>query len=233
MLSLDKNLGVLGAGEPPHNGVIYGFQLQEKPKILTYNCVVHSSNANIESSSFDVCVEVNNVEESIVEAQIDGASFYLSDSIKGEQITSSTFVFRIALPNIMSPGDFVVPLSLTLKSGHIVTRPIAIKLTRRHPLPSRLHLQQIPTIVQEKPTYSGAAIASAIKKANGVENVSSQKEIREMIDAVRNLSGYEPFQTWRIILRRVLTSQAQNYHELPEFSPKKLEKKVRPILQHE
>lgn len=50
------------------------------------------------------------------------------------------------------------------------------------------------------------------------DNSSSQKSIREMVDAVRDLSGYEPFQTWRIILRRVLTSQAQNKQELPEFS---------------
>lgn len=39
-----------------------------------------------------------------------------------------------------------------------------------------------------------------------------------MVDAVRDLSGYEPFQTWRIILRRILTSQAMNKEELPEFS---------------
>lgn len=43
-----------------------------------------------------------------------------------------------------------------------------------------------------------------------------------MIDAVRNLSGYEPFQTWRIILRRVLSSQAQNKEELPEFIIRKI-----------
>ena len=59
--------------------------------------------------------------------------------------------------------------------------------------------------------------------ANG--NVSSQKNIREMIDAVRDLSGYEPFQTWRIILRRVLTSQAKSQQELPEFSLGLIDKK--------
>ena len=134
-----------------------------------------------------------------------------------EKITEFNFAFRIALPYTMCPGDFVLSLLLILKSGRIVSRPIAIKLTRRKPLPSSVYLHHIPDVVQEKPTYSGAAIASVLKSMNG-DSMSSQKCIREMVDAVRDLSGYEPFQTWRIILRRVLTSQAQNVQELPELT---------------
>lgn len=218
MLSLNKEWGVLGAGEPPHNGLIYGFKLHAKKEFFKYNCIVHLSSANIESLFFDVCIEIHNVEEPIIEAQLDGANFCLQDPIRGEQITESTFSFRIPLPNTMSPGDFVIPLSLVLQSKCIITRPIAIKLTRRKPLPSRVYLNHIPNIMQENPNYSGAAIASVIKSINNNNNMSSQKNIREMIDAVRDLSGYEPFQTWRIILRRVLTSQAKNKNELPEFS---------------
>jgi hypothetical protein len=66
--------------------------------------------------------------------------------------------------------------------------------------------------------YSGAAIASTIKKIYAQVDTSSQKDIRDMVDAVRDLSEYEPFQTWRIVLRRVLTSQAKHTQELPEFS---------------
>jgi len=218
MLSLNKEWGVLGAGEPPHNGLIYGFKLQAKKEAFKYNCIVQLSNANIENPFLDICIEIHNVEEPIIEAKLDGANFCLKDPIRGEQITESIFAFRIDLPNTMSPGDFVLPLSLILKSERIVTRPVAIKLTRRKPLPSRVYLHHIPDIIQEKPTYSGAAIASVVKSMNGNGNPSSQKDIREMVDAVRDLSGYEPFQTWRIILRRVLTSQAKNQHELPEFS---------------
>lgn len=217
MFSLNKEFGILGAGEPPHNGLIYGFKLQAHKENLKYCCAVQSSNANVENSFFDICVEINNVEEAIIEVQLDSANFCLKEPIKGEKITESNFAFRIPLPRTMSPGDFVLSLSLILKSGAIITRPIAIKLTRRKPLPSRVYLNHIPSVVQEKPTYSGAAIASFIKSING-DQTSSQKNIREMVDAVRELSGYEPFQTWRIILRRVLTSQAQNKQELPEFS---------------
>jgi hypothetical protein len=117
----------------------------------------------------------------------------------------------------MSTGDFVTSISLVLSSGIIVTRPIAIKLTRHKPLPSRVYLQNIPDIVQEKPNYSGAAIAATLKSMHG-DSIPEQKNIRDMIDAARELSGYEPFQTWRILLRRILTSKAQNIQELPEFS---------------
>jgi outer membrane protein assembly factor BamB len=217
MLSLNKEFGILGAGEPPHSGLIYGFKLRAHEEVSKYCCVVQSSNAHVENSFFDICVEIHNAEEPIIEIQLDSANFCLKEPIKGEKITESNFAFRIALPRTMSPGDFVLSLSLILKSGTTITRPAAIKLTRRKPLPSRVYLNHIPDVVQEKPAYSGAAIASVMKSING-DNTLSQKNIREMVDAVRDLSGYEPFQTWRIILRRVLTSQAQNKQELPEFS---------------
>lgn len=218
MLSLNEELGILGAGEPPYNGLVYGFKLQSKKEVSKYSCIVQLSNANIENPFLDICIEIHNVEEPIIEAQLDGTNFYLKEPIKGEQTTQFAFVFRIGLPITISPRDFVLPLSLILKSGDIIIRPIAIKLTRRKPLPSRVYLHHIPDIVQENPNYSGAAIASVIKDMNSDGNMSSQKNIREMIDAVRDLSGYEPFQTWRIILRRVLTSQAKSQYELPEFS---------------
>lgn len=217
MLSLDKEFGILGAGEPPHNGLMYGFKLQVHEEVSKYCCVVQLSNAHVENSFFDICIEIHNAEEPIVEAQLAGANFCLNEPIKGEKINDFIFTFRIHLPRTMSPGDFVLSLSLILKSEITITRPIAIKLTRRKPLPSRVYLHHIPDIVQEKPAYSGAAIASVIKSING-DSMPSQKNIREMVDAVRDLSGYDPFQTWRIILRRVLTSQAQNKLELPEFS---------------
>ncbi len=217
MLSLNKDFGILGAGEPPHNGLIYGFKLQPHQAISKYCCAVQSSNAHIENPFLDLCIEIHNVEEPIIETQLDSANFCLKEPVKGEKITDFSFAFRITLPNTMCSGDFVLSLSLILESGIIVKRPVVIKLTRRKLLPSRVYLHHVPDFTQEKPNYSGAAIASALKNLHG-DGSSSQKEIREMVDAVRDLSKYEPFQTWRIILRRVLTSQAQNKQELSEFS---------------
>lgn len=77
-------------------------------------------------------------------------------------------------------------------------------------------MHNIPDIIQDEQALSGAAIASTLKNMND-DSIVSQKDIREMVDAARDLSGYEPFQTWRINLRRVLTSQALRKQELPEF----------------
>lgn len=70
--------------------------------------------------------------------------------------------------------------------------------------------------MQEKPTYSGAAIGAAMKSFYG-DKMINQTNIRDMVDASRLLAGYEPHDTWRIILRRVLTSEARTKNELPEF----------------
>jgi hypothetical protein len=167
MLSLNEEFGILGAGEPPHNGLIYGFKLQTQKESPKYCCVTQLSNAHVEAPFLDFCVEILNVEEPIIETQLDSANFCLKETIIGEKITECTFAFRIILPRTMCPGDFVLSLSLILKSGKIVVRPIAIKLTRRKPLPSRVYLHHIPDVLQEKPTYSGAAIASVLKSING------------------------------------------------------------------
>ncbi len=47
-----------------------------------------------------------------------------------------------------------------------------------------------------------------------------QSDLREMVDFAKDKSGYEPFQTWRILLRRMLTSSAENKEQLPEFNKK-------------
>lgn len=221
MLSLNSEFGVLGAGEPPHNGLMYGFKLQAQTNVSKYCCLVHVSNAQIENSFFDAYIEIHNAEEEIISAQLDNGNFYLEQPVEGEKVNAQAFSFRVNLPSNICSGDYVLQLSLGLKSGKKINRPVAIQLTRRKQLPSRVYLDHIPDIVQEKPNYSGAAIASVLKSING-DNITSQKNIREMIDSVRNLSGYEPFQTWRIILRRVLTSQAKNKQELPEFSATEL-----------
>jgi hypothetical protein len=216
MVSLNKDMGILGAGEPPHNGLIYGFKLKSENTALKYSCVAQTSNAHIESLFFDIYVEIHHVDEIIIEAHLDGSNFNLKEPIKGEQLAPCTFTFRMPLSNTTSPGDYVLPLSLILNSNEQITRPISIKLTRRIPLPSRVYLHNIPDIIQDEQTFSGAAIASTLKNMND-DSIVSQKDIREMVDAARDLSGYEPFQTWRIILRRVLTSQALRKQELPEF----------------
>ena len=49
------------------------------------------------------------------------------------------------------------------------------------------------------------------------QSIVPQREIRDMVDYVRTRANYEPFNVWRIMLRRVLSSSARTVTELPEY----------------
>lgn len=216
MVSLKGDYGLLGAGEPPHNGLLFAFKFSDSPSEEKFECFLSSSNAFIESPFIDVLIHVSNADQNLILAKLDGSIFNLSDPIDGERINTSTFAFRVPLPRTIGSGDFVIPVYLYVSSGEFFIKPVCISLTRKTPLPSRAYLNHIPDIVQEKPTYSGAAIGATLKNFHGDQ--VKQSDLREMIDFSLNHSGYEPFQTWRILLRRVLTSSADKKEQLPEFN---------------
>jgi outer membrane protein assembly factor BamB len=217
MLSLSGEHGLLGAGEPPHNGLLFGFKIGSFIN-EQYKCQVQCSNGFLESKFLDILISITNTDQEIISARLDGSIFHMS-TLHGERVSPSSFTFRAPLSRSACSGDYVIPLFLHLASGDIVTRPILFTFTRREPLPHRARINFITDIKQEKPTYSGSAIGSAIKKLYENREVE-QSSIREMVDASRLLGGYEPHDTWRIILRRVLTSAAQKKEELPEFNPR-------------
>ncbi|MBS0621779.1 MAG: PQQ-binding-like beta-propeller repeat protein [Verrucomicrobia bacterium] len=216
MVSLKGEYGLLGAGEPPHNGLLFAFKFSERDIEEQYKCFFSTSNAFIESSFIDILIYVVNAGQHLASVQLDGSIFNLSDPVSGKRINATTFAFRVPLPPTMSSGDFVIPVYLYVDSGECAIEPVCISLQRRHPLPSRAYLNHIPDIVQEQPTYSGAAIGAAIKSLHGDQ--MEQSDVREMVDFSRHCSGYEPFQTWRILLRRILTSSASKKDQLPEFN---------------
>jgi hypothetical protein len=93
-----------------------------------------------------------------------------------------------------------------------------VELPRRKALPNSVLLSSIARIRQEDPRYSGAAVYQMIERHYGYPG-TSQAERRRMVDWIRNRSGYQPFDVWRILLRRAATSSATRLEDLPEFSP--------------
>jgi outer membrane protein assembly factor BamB len=217
MVSIKEDYGLLGAGEPPHNGLLFAFKFSDyAPAERKYECFLSSSNAFIESPCVDFLIHISNADQNLISAKLDGSIFNIPEPIDGERIDTSTFAFRVPLPPTISSGDFVIPVYLNLNSGERLIKPVFVTLNRKNPLPQRAYLNHIPEIVQEKPTYSGAAIGATIKNLHG--DHIEQSDLREMVDFSLQHSGYEPFQTWRIILRRVLTSSANKKDQLPEFN---------------
>jgi outer membrane protein assembly factor BamB len=217
MVSLKGDYGLLGAGEPPHNGLLFAFKISDqflsKEK---YECFLSASNAFIESSFTDILVTVSNIDSNLLSMKLDGSIFNLPEPIAGEKVSASTFAFRVPLTQTVSSGDFVIPVYLNTSSGECIMRAVCISFKRKNPLPARAYLNHIPDIVQEKPIYSGAAICSTLKNLHG--DYVEQADLREMIDYSRDLADYEPFQTWRILLRRILTSSARKTNQLPEYN---------------
>lgn len=214
MVSLNGRHGIVGAGEPPHHGLLLSFCLGEGSG--RYACEAQVFNAFIEEAFFDILLKISEAEHEVTAAELDGGIFYLDEPITGEKVAASRFSFRVPIPFSMCPSDYVIPVVLHLDSGDCLTRTVSFKLSRREPLPSRAYLAEIPEISQERPTFSGAAIGSAVKAMYG-DSVVDQATLREMVDASRQLGNYEPHDTWRIILRRILTTQATSKDELPEF----------------
>lgn len=216
MLSLSGDYGFLGAGEPPHNGLLFAFKLVNRANCENYTCYAQSSNAFVEANFADILINVENTKKEVLSLRLDGSIFNINELILGEKVGASTFAFRVPIPKTMNSGDFVIPSYLDIGSQECLSRPVLISLQKRNSFPTRVHLTQIPDITQEKPTYSGAAIGVAIKSMYGDGNIS-QTDMRSMVDFSLDRSGYEPFQTWRIILRRILSSSATQKEELSEF----------------
>lgn len=214
MLSLDGKYGLLGAGEPPHNGLLFGFKLDDVLE-EKYVCYAHCSNGFLEEKSLDILIKIHNFDQEIIEARLDGSIFHLPE-ISGEKVNPFSFTFRAPLSRSICSGDYVIPLFLHLKSGMSITRPVLLTFARREPLPRKGHLNFVPDIKQEQPTFSGAAIGATVREIYGNQTID-QSAIREMVDACRILGQYEPHDTWRIILRRVLTSSALKKEDMPEF----------------
>ncbi len=136
--------------------------------------------------------------------------------VPGLDVGASKFAFQIALDTLLSSGNHVLPVHVVLEDGTTFDRTLVIAVPCRRALPGAAELDIHPVVNQEGPLLSGAAIASTVLAQHGGRFVT-QNAVRTMVDAVRERSGYEAFQTWRILLRRILTSKALAVEELPEF----------------
>lgn len=219
MVSLSKEYAILGAGEPPHNGLLIGLKLKDELK-ENFICSVSLSNAYIENASFNLLLSIFNTPNSVLRVELDGALFNLKNLVEGEKISDTSFAFKLPIPPTMCSGDYVMPLYLHLDSGKSISRLVAVKLQRKHTLPSKAYLNHIPDIVQEQPKFSGAAIGVAIKKLYG-DVCIKQTDMRDMVEASLSKANYASHEIWRLIFRRILTSKARKVNELPEFNKHK------------
>ncbi len=88
-------------------------------------------------------------------------------------------------------------------------------------MPSRVLLSNTQPITQEGALLSGASVMQMVQSYFDIP-LTQQSEIRGMVDYITEKSDYEPFNVWRIALRRALSANARSAQELPEYGKENL-----------
>lgn len=214
MISLSAGVGYVGGGEPPHHGLLCAVQLDNRlPKICELE--LQHLGLSADKNRLDVLLKLHNVRE-VRSVNIDCGVLGDHAKVPGLCVGASKFAFEITLDTLLSSGNHVLPVHVVLEDGTTFDRTLVIVVPCRRALPRAAELDIHPVVTQEGPLLSGAAIASTVLSQHGGRFLT-QNAVRTMVDAVRERSGYEAFQTWRILLRRILTSKATALEELPEF----------------
>jgi outer membrane protein assembly factor BamB len=212
-----NNCIYLGAGEPPYEGYMWCFEVKESTSRTDKEFSISANEINCydDAKGFDLNVAISGIKTTSVSA--DFAVISDQEEIIAKRLTDQSFGFHNILikPNA-GAGIFIIPIKI-ISEEKCYFDAVIIELRRRKMLPSFKLIGDVPLISQQADNLSGAAVVQAIYQYYGAECFPSQNNIREMIDFVKSKSNYLPFDTWRIILRRILNSSAKSAQELPEY----------------
>lgn len=217
----------IGGGDPPYHGRLYCFDLTERERQHEFVCTAKTVGALDGRESFVLQAEISNVTDEIIGA-------HLNASVLTEEITNGAnrelmpterdgnrFIFEVPLRSSAVAGLYCLDITLKLATCRMISRTALVQIERAAPIPNRFLLHEITPMAQTDPLHSGAAAIQMLKAYYG-QPVPDQVDLREMVDYIRARSGYEPFNIWRIVARRALSTSACNIRELPEFGQQSL-----------
>ena len=216
-----KNMAYLGGGDSPYHGRLYGFECVGDDHVHRYICTLAYVNAHLGSKSLYLNVEVSNVDREVDDLMIDSSPISATMS-NGELFEAkpydrigNRFLFELPLRDTIVPGTYVLDIFLKLIDGDTINRTALVQIQKDDQTPRRIILPVTP-VKQEAALLSGAAVLQMLQSYYEQE-IPEQHAIREMIDYSRQLAGYESWNTWRIMLRRLISSQAKTLVDLPEY----------------
>lgn len=209
----------IGAGEPPIHGLMLSYDLQrdsyEKDEIIQS----YTTNNTLDSLILELVITTNDLWE---QAVIDPSVISPSKAVVAKQMVPHVFNFLINLKSKNVEGLYALPITLK-NNNQKKTEIVTIELKRVIPLPSKTRINKFDHLVQQEDTFaSGAALVQMVEKQYGKD--IKQRDFRNIIDYVKKQSKWEDadFQTWRLILKRVLSSPATNLQEFKEEERKHL-----------
>ncbi|MCA8292779.1 PQQ-binding-like beta-propeller repeat protein [Burkholderia sp. AU30198] len=206
---------LIGGGEPPYDGLLFRFVFDSR---VDHSIKIDSffSKTTIDSDVALLKINVKSKKCRVVEVKAFTSIISEIHALFLKKVVPEGYSAEIPLKDTLVKGEYCVPVEIHLADGTVHHHVALLELESSSQLPSSCLIRDIPDIKQEAPNLSGAAIAQSLLSRYG-DKRRSQTDIREMIDFVLKKSDYEPFNVWRLILRRVLMTSANNYQNLPEF----------------
>ncbi|MET1113792.1 MAG: PQQ-binding-like beta-propeller repeat protein [Comamonas sp.] len=219
-LTFWKDKAYLGGGDPPYHGQLYCFDLIDRQAEPEYSCAVTTLSATEHRDAIHVQLEVSNTPHAISSVFLDASSIpALSESTfqsSSIERSGNCFTFAIPMRRKIVPNIYNVNFSINLSTGESISRSGNISIRPHTRRPNRHIIQKIQPRFQKTPLNSGAAVLQMVQEYHG-QPVAKQANIREMLEYIIDRSHYEPFNMWRIALRRLVSSNASSKDELPEY----------------
>lgn len=208
-----ENKIFIGGGEPPINGALISYNINNKS--INYN----NDNLILKQTELGNYIENDKMQISIIfredieNIQLDVSVISLENIITPLEVRGKNNIFEFKLKPNNVKGLYSLPISFR-KNGEIITEMILVNLFSKEGKPTKVKLNKYyQELKQENEFYSGAAISQFILEK--FDKKINQKDFREIINYVKDKSKWKDsdFQTWRLILKRVLTNSAKNIEE--------------------
>lgn len=212
----------LGGGDPPYHGRLYCFDFIDRLSESEYACSLNSYRDGENKNSLCIEVTVRNARYPVVSMTLDGSFFSALKTNGGVSGFSPVkrgddkFVFEVPIREGIVPGIYCVDFDIFLGTEGCISRVGLVSIESDVIRPQSHVIKEIKPRFQTGLLNSGAAAMQMLQEYYG-QPVTDQDAIRGMVDYVREKADYESFNVWRIMLRRVISSNAQSKEFLPEY----------------
>lgn len=213
---LFDNKVFIGGGEPPVYGTLLCFKISPYNDCQNDFFTVSVIDENVSTINKTIYISTTRRCRNIT---INPSAIAIESQVRAESIDGTLFKLSFRLKNNCIKGYYGIPIQLILEEhGEVINTMFRLELQSLKNLPPKVLLEHLASpIKQESDLLSGAAIAKLLLAQYG--RIIDQKEFRKFIDYIKDKSHWKDadFQTWRLILRRVLSIP---YNTLNEFIKK-------------
>jgi hypothetical protein len=213
-LTFCGNRALLGGGDPPYWGMLIGFDVQADSRQGLTCAFAQQRRVAQADRPLDLVLQVSGCEEPIRRVSVDFSPLEGPASCAPDYREGDRFIFTVQPGPGQRWGAYALPVEVETSRAIYVSTAF-LDLDDPSTGPRRVLLPGYTDVVQEEMDWSGAALMAAVRRQYGDD--VDQGAMRDMIDSIRDRSGYLPFDTWRIIARRALSTSARRTSELPEF----------------